>query len=164
MGETRSIWALRLLKQLFTPVKSAEKTTSPQVAIAAQQKQTLHTVLMVSAHCRAKRITWLESEVAQAHLRQAAVPDVERGMNGSLLVQINSSTNLMRNSSCALGQPMRRELLRMHLITDNCKSISALNRCRNGEASKSNSPALIVILAKLLNVFLWNTRRLRNHR
>ncbi len=84
VGETRSIWALRLLKQLFTPVKSAEKTTSPQVAIAAQQKQTLHTVLMVSAHCRAKRITWLESEVAQAHLRQAAVPDVEKGMNVSL--------------------------------------------------------------------------------
>jgi len=36
---------------------------------------------MVSVHSRAKRITWLESKVVQAHLRQAAVPDVERGMN-----------------------------------------------------------------------------------
>lgn len=62
-------------------VKSAEKTTSSQVAIAAQQKQTLHTVLMVSVRSRAKRITWLESGVVQAHLRRAAVPDVERGMN-----------------------------------------------------------------------------------
>lgn len=48
-------------------VKSAEKTTSPQVAIAALQKQTQHTVLMVSVRSRAKRITWLESKVVQAH-------------------------------------------------------------------------------------------------
>lgn len=71
----------RSVEAVIYSVKSAEKTTSPQVAIAAQQKQTLHTVLMVSVRSRAKRITWLESEVVQAHLRPAAVPDVERGMN-----------------------------------------------------------------------------------
>jgi len=71
----------RSAEAVIYSVKSAEKTTSPQVAIAVQQKQTLHTVLMVSVHSRAKRITWLESKVVQAHLRQAAVPDVERGMN-----------------------------------------------------------------------------------